>query len=161
MLPQGTVVHAYAKYDNTTANANNPNSPPQTISWGEKTSDEMYYLPFSWVSYQSGDENINFETTVGTNDASFHAIPTRFYPISPNPAADAVKVGFTLAETGKATLRINDMQGREVETIFTDRLHYSGLFTYDIDLSRLSIGLYVVTLEVNGVQYPQKLAVVR
>ena len=40
-LPQGTIVKLDATFDNSADNPNNPNSPPQDISWGEKTTDEM------------------------------------------------------------------------------------------------------------------------
>lgn len=57
-IPAGSVVHAYATYDNTTNNPNNPNNPPQWTYWGEGTGDEMFYVPFRYVDYQLGDENI-------------------------------------------------------------------------------------------------------
>lgn len=40
-LPAGTKVKVVATFDNSAANPNNPNSPPQDIGWGEKTTDEM------------------------------------------------------------------------------------------------------------------------
>jgi len=57
-LPQGTVVYASCTYDNTSDNPNNPNNPPQTVSWGESTFDEMFFVPFRYVVYEEGDENI-------------------------------------------------------------------------------------------------------
>jgi len=57
-LPQGYTLHAYATYDNTSSNLQNPNSPPQDIYWCDYTTCEMFFLPFSYVSYQDGDENI-------------------------------------------------------------------------------------------------------
>ena len=71
-LPSGTVVHAYATYDNTSDNPNNPNNPPQWSFWGEGTGDEMFYVPFRYVDYQSGDENIylgNMESIIGDINA--------------------------------------------------------------------------------------------
>ena len=57
-LPQGYTLHAYATYDNTSSNPLNPNSPPQNIYWCDYTTCEMFFLPFSYVPYQEGDENI-------------------------------------------------------------------------------------------------------
>ena len=57
-LPQGYTLHAYAVYDNTASNPLNPNDPPQDISWCDYTTCEMFFLPFSYVPYQEGDENI-------------------------------------------------------------------------------------------------------
>lgn len=41
LLPAGTIVKLVATFDNSADNPNNPNSPPQEIGWGEKTTDEM------------------------------------------------------------------------------------------------------------------------
>ena len=57
-LPQGSVVHASCIYDNTSANPDNPNDPPQWTFWGESTTDEMFFVPFRYVDYEPGDENI-------------------------------------------------------------------------------------------------------
>ena len=57
-LPQGYTLHAYAVYDNTSSNPLNPNNPPQNIPWCDYTTCEMFFLPFSYVPYQEGDENI-------------------------------------------------------------------------------------------------------
>lgn len=43
-LPQGSVIHAEAVYDNTVDNPHNPNSPPKLVTWGEETTDEMCLL---------------------------------------------------------------------------------------------------------------------
>jgi mono/diheme cytochrome c family protein len=40
-LPKGSVIKVSAIYDNSSANSKNPNNPPQTVKWGEQTSDEM------------------------------------------------------------------------------------------------------------------------
>jgi hypothetical protein len=46
VIPAGSVLHAYGTYDNTTNNPFNPSNPPVTVTWGEGTNDEMFYLPF-------------------------------------------------------------------------------------------------------------------
>ena len=57
-LPEGYTLHAYATYDNTSGNPTNPNSPPQDMFWCDYTTCEMFFLPFAYVPYQEGDENI-------------------------------------------------------------------------------------------------------
>ena len=54
-LPEGSIIHASCIYDNT-SNSENPN--PQWTFWGEGTNDEMFFIPFRYVLYQEGDENI-------------------------------------------------------------------------------------------------------
>lgn len=40
-LPKGTVITLKAVYDNSTGNPRNPSNPPQKVTWGEQTNDEM------------------------------------------------------------------------------------------------------------------------
>jgi len=63
-LPAGTQVIATCTYDNTIDNPNNPSSPPTWSFWGEGTTDEMFFVPFRYVPYQMGDENIYLGTIV-------------------------------------------------------------------------------------------------
>ncbi len=56
--PAGSVFKATAFFDNTVNNPDNPSSPPQNVTAGEATTDEMMIVFFSYLSYQNGDENI-------------------------------------------------------------------------------------------------------
>ena len=60
-LPQGSSVWAEVTYDNTSANWNNPNSPPQTVTAGEGTGDEMLLLYMNLSGFQAGDTLLNFD----------------------------------------------------------------------------------------------------
>lgn len=57
-IPIGTILQAEAFYDNTTNNPYNPSNPPQNVSAGEGTYDEMMMVFFAYMYYQTGDENI-------------------------------------------------------------------------------------------------------
>lgn len=57
-VPNGYTLKATAFYDNTTNNPDNPSSPPQNVSAGEFTTDEMMMVFFSYLPYQTGDENL-------------------------------------------------------------------------------------------------------
>jgi hypothetical protein len=63
-LPAGTVIEATCTYDNTSNNPNNPNDPPEWTFWGDGTNEEMFFVPFRYVDYEVGDENIY----LGNND---------------------------------------------------------------------------------------------
>lgn len=41
LLPRGTRIDLVAHFDNSDRNPNNPHHPPQTVTWGEQTTDEM------------------------------------------------------------------------------------------------------------------------
>jgi len=58
LLPYGATIRSEATYDNTVNNEHNPSSPPQNVSVGEGTLNEMMYVFFAYMGYQPGDENI-------------------------------------------------------------------------------------------------------
>ena len=70
-VPEGSVIRASALYDNTSANPYNPSLPPVDVGWGEKTEDEMFFLPFTYVDYEPGDENISLEGLAAGDTPSF------------------------------------------------------------------------------------------
>lgn len=150
ILPAGSELHAIATYDNTTSNINNPNDPPKLVSWGEKTSDEMYYLPLIYMNYQPGDENLVFDDeSLSVARPEKENDGTVLYPVYPNPASDETNVYFTLHKTEKISIRIFDQSGRLVEEKYRNRLFASGQHICRINTAGYSNGFYTVTLD-NG-----------
>lgn len=47
VLPKGTRLDVAAYYDNSSDNPSNPSSPPQRVTWGEQTTDEMFICFFT------------------------------------------------------------------------------------------------------------------
>ena len=68
-IPAGSTLTAIAVYDNTSLNPDNPNSPPDWVFPGDGTTDEMFFIPMEFLSYQDGDEEIYLgetdECTIG------------------------------------------------------------------------------------------------
>ena len=64
-IAAGSKIHAVTTYDNTIDNPLNPNYPPRTVAWGEKTTDEMLLVAMEYVPYRQGDENIALAPSVG------------------------------------------------------------------------------------------------
>ena len=63
-IKAGTVIHAYATFDNTDKNPFNPNHPPKVVTQGEgvrsmQTTEEMFQFIFSYLPYQTGDEKMD------------------------------------------------------------------------------------------------------
>ena len=158
-LPAGSVIHAYAKYDNTNNNINNPNNPPQLVTWGENTSDEMFYLPLLFLDYQTGDENITFNDSTGITGLASLISSDKLYPIHPNPGSGIVKIGFTLERGDIVSLKVMDVNGRLVNTIIRNQFCLPGFHTNELDVSTLPTGIFNVVLETSGGRYAQKLIV--
>ena len=141
---EGSIVHAIATYDNTAENPNNPSNPPRTVSWGEKTTDEMYYLPIAFVPYTEGDENVVFvETTTSTDDEiSEYQIDL----ISPNPATDLVNVKFNVAHGESLSITLNDLSGKKIKSIRNSEFFNKGNHIVHFNSAQLQSGVYFVTI---------------
>lgn len=161
VLPAGTVIHAIAGYDNTSANPSNPFNPPRFVTWGENTSDEMYYLPISYLLYQPGDENIEFEDhTVSIGDVPLHNAGDKLYPVSPNPSAGGmIKIGYTLKSAGKVNISLLDQAGREIRSVQNSKYHLPGFHTIDVHPGVLEAGIYLIVMEKDGNWYSEKLVI--
>lgn len=144
VLDPGTIIHAYATYDNTSENPINPNMPPKFVSWGEKTTDEMFYLPFSFVEYQQGDEFVVFEDNevVSDKQVPFKYRENKILSIYPNPAVDEIIVGYSLVETDEISAFIIDLEGKIVKTLFKDKLQSLGFQKEIFNVSDLVAGTY-------------------
>jgi hypothetical protein len=67
-IPKGSRIVVNASFDNTSANPNNPNKPPQMIAErlenggaSMRTTDEMLQFIITYMNYEDGDENISLE----------------------------------------------------------------------------------------------------
>lgn len=63
-LPKGSVIEVVATFDNTADNPSNPFDPPQTVTGRDasmKTTDEMLQFIFTYLPYESGDEQVSLE----------------------------------------------------------------------------------------------------
>lgn len=150
-LPAGTTLYSTATYDNTTANPNNPNSPPAWVFLGESTTDEMMLIYFSYTLYFPGDENIIVDSTVVTGlpqPISNSAITTiQLYDPAPNPVAGNTTLQYFIPKAESYVLEITDLTGKLIKQIKNER--GQGLFTEQIDVQELSAGIYLIHLS-NG-----------
>ncbi len=120
-LPAGTVLHGEGVYDNTLANPLNPNNPPQWVSLGESTTDEMMLFYFAWTIGTPADTNIvvadsqhtmhHLDCSVDHNVGLQEAETISLIEAWPVPARDVLHVS-----TGQEVsyLVLLDMAGRKV-----------------------------------------------
>jgi hypothetical protein len=78
-IPPSYRYFAKHTYDNTSQNPHNPNNPPQMITVGTNSGDEMLYDSFQWLVYNPGDENINIDSIIKAD------------PLFVNPSAVNIK----------------------------------------------------------------------
>ena len=119
-IPNGTTFKATAVYDNTSNNPHNPNNPPQNVSAGEATTDEMMLVFFAYMNYQNGDENIIVDkritargsTTFCSGDwVELRAIQGVGYSyqwsLNGNPISGATSYAYNANQSGNYTVQIS------------------------------------------------------
>ncbi len=161
IVEAGATIHAYATYDNTAANPSNPNDPPAFVTWGERTTDEMLFLPISFVPYFPGDEHVVFEdtTTTSIGDPGLRFVHHYLAPPVPNPASDKAYINLYLEQPDHITLRILDLQGRVIRTLATDDWMEAGAHTLTAELQHWPAGTYFVQMLGTNFIQSQKLVV--
>lgn len=158
--PKGSVIHAIAGYDNTSENVNNPTSPPKSVTWGEGTTDEMYYLPIFYVPYQEGDEDVVFEdisTSVSDLQEDFGQL--KFNPISPNPVSGNqwIDISFELSKGQPVSIEVYDIKGTLIKELRSGEFFAKGNHHIQLDAGQLTQGSYVIQLKTKNATLTQKL----
>ena len=145
--PRGSIINAVASYDNTADNPNNPSSPPRFVTWGEATTDEMYYLPIGFVDYQPGDEDIIFSEGPVLSVDDLQAEQHQLFPITPNPVSDHALAGFRLQKGQVVSIEIVDMQGQKVRTLREGEFFNTGEHYVDFSTRQMSPGVYFIHVQ--------------
>jgi hypothetical protein len=122
IVPAGSSLKGEAFYDNTSNNPFNPNNPPQQVTAGEATTDEMLLVYFVFAIYQNGDQNIIIDTASKQyyNNCDFRSIATvieensflnnAWSNVYPNPADNLLNI----SSNQSFALRIYNTEGKTV-----------------------------------------------
>lgn len=145
-IPAGYKLFAKHVYDNTANNPNNPSSPPQLVTAGTDTKDEMLFDSFEWTYYQPGDELIDIGSLLANDSlltpSSIQEI-TKTYLATyayPNPATESVTVVVTNEHIENCELKLFDVFGKEISA----EVNRSDVFTINRGLLPCGIYLYKV-----------------
>ena len=139
-VPVNSQLKAVATYDNTVNNPNQPSFPPQLVTWGEETTDEMLVVFYLYTYYMPGDENITVQhnTGVGENPSD----PIASWGLFPNPSDGQFYWTSFQPMASQQEVRIFNNQGQMVKEDFW-RLH-GGINQGQLNLKDLPHGLYHV-----------------
>ncbi len=153
--PAGTVIKGEGVYDNTTANPNNPNSPPQTVGPGLNTSDEMFLVYFHYMLHQAGDEDYDMEALMASELSEMTSVQKGAVSIVPNPSSNSTKISFDAVVGDKLTVYIYDTQGNVVNKLISNstvnsekvELNWDGTNSEGAIIHK---GVYFVSINLNG-----------
>ena len=157
-IPAGSTLYSEAHYDNTTANHHNPNNPPQLVTLGESTTDEMMLVYFAFTPYYPGDENILIDSTTTSITPVFNSkiITPQLYDPVPNPSNGNISYQYFLPENSSSQISVTDIQGKIVYEE-SSGVKIQGLVTSNLHIENLSAGIYFLTLKADGLVRTKKL----
>ncbi len=78
----------------------------------------------------------------------------------PNPFNPTTNINYTLKTSGQVTLKVYDMTGREVATLVNTRKN-AGEYTATFDASNLASGVYLYSLETNGLRLTNRMTLIK
>lgn len=137
------------EYDNTTANPFNPNTPPQDISYGESTTEEMMQTYFAFLLYQTGDENIVVDNSpiIGLAEQSANSIvkTLQLYNVYPNPVKGNAKLSYYSPENLNAKATIYSVDGKLIKEWSLNLT--TGFGDVIINSEGISKGQYFINIE--------------
>lgn len=160
VLEAGTRIFGRATYDNTVNNHHNPNFPPQLITLGEDTDEEMMVFFYTLTLYQSGDENLVFEEhdhAEHIDGCGFELTDSKDELISskinlhPNPVNNILYIESELTVNN---VKIFDLIGRKIK-------EESATDISSISTSQLTAGTYSIQMKSDGLITSQLFVVER
>jgi hypothetical protein len=162
-LPAGTTLHAYATYDNTINNDQNPSNPPQNVVQGEATTDEMLVVYFTFMGYNAGDENLILDSTLLSTPVQFVPENKIFsnFNLSPNPADEFLFVEYDIAEKSDLETEILDINGKLVQVLGSKTNLTIGHYNEKIMVTGLTQGVYFLKLKTKDAVVTKKFLIQR
>jgi len=149
----GSTLHATAKYDNTSNNPANPSNPPKFVTWGEGTTDEMYFLPVLSIPYQQGDEEVIF---TNTSELLADRDIAQINKITPNPVKDGnIAVDFKTIQGEALQISVIDIQGKVIKVIRQAEFYAKGSHRLFVNTDQLVNGQYYINIKGKSVNMTQ------
>lgn len=158
-LPVGATVHAKGRYNNTTSNPHNPNNPPQMVTAGLNTADEMFLVYFHFTLYQAGDENYDMEQLMTASLSEVQQDDGSPLKIYPNPSLNEFKLKLPDHLANKITsLRIYDYQGKLIRDWSTIQNANEWLWDgKNQEGTEVKNGIYMLSANINGQFYSTRM----
>jgi hypothetical protein len=157
-MSSGTVLRGEAYYDNTGNNLFNPNNPPEPVTLGEGTGDEMMLIYFAYTYYLNGDENI-----IQDSSAVFTTVSRKQMigdvQLVPNPAQHDVRLLVQCYQPGDVIITLNDVTGRIIKHVADAYTVGEMMNTFTIPTADIPNGLYIVQVRSGNEQRQMKLMI--
>lgn len=118
--------------------------------WGADPSEFYFSDEYIFATSFNGVYRLKISEIVGVNSQVSHVSDNfSLYQNYPNPFNPVTRIRFDIHENSFVKLKIFDMTGREIKTIYNKALD-PGTYISEFDGSDLSSGIYFCRIEVNG-----------
>jgi hypothetical protein len=99
---------------------------------------------------------------VGVEEPGENIIPTKnsLSQNYPNPFNPTTNIEFRIADVGFVSLKVYDVLGKEVATLVNEEKS-AGIYKINFDASKLSSGVYIYQLKVNGLISSKKFVLLK
>lgn len=149
--PAGSVIKGYAVYDNTSANPENPNNPPEFVFAGESTTDEMFLVYFHYMLYQPGDENYDLEDLMSLGVEDYALEPGSILKAHPNPFTESISFSFRDgSKLSEGRFHIYDTQGNFIRELIPQDQHTLSWDGKNAAGKELAPGVYFISVNHKG-----------
>jgi hypothetical protein len=131
------------------------------------TSTSIYGLAFATVNVgwagASGGTLYKWAGTLSGIGNNIPGIPTDYKLDQnyPNPFNPTTTVNYSIPKTSLVSLKVYDILGNEVMTIVNNELQTTNNYTYNLDFSKLSSGIYYYTIKAGDFTATKKLMFVK
>jgi len=138
--------------------------PTETSQWSELavglsgvSSQDNVRFKFEFIAGDVGSNNLYLDDIrIGEALAIGSLANLVDLNIFPNPASSSLSLEFNMEKPGFAQIRLLDMLGKNVLTPLNTKVQ-NGIQNFNLDISSISSGIYMVELEIEGVKYHKKL----
>ncbi len=132
---------------------------------------KQYYVDTDEEIY-SGANYIRYKVIEGTsnetNEVSIHVLPKEFVEGNeqvsdfqveqnyPNPFNPTTTIGYSIPNTGRVSIKLYDMLGREVKDIF-EGIQAMGSYNIEVNCNNLASGVYIYKIQYNDKMLSKKM----
>mgnify|MGYP000324279970 FL=1 len=97
-----------------------------------------------------------------SNEDNLNTIPEGFKlgQNYPNPFNPTTNINYSIDQAGLVTLKVYDITGREVATLVNNREN-AGDHSVTFDATNLASGVYIYTLQANGLRLTNRMTLIK
>lgn len=153
VMKQNAVIYSEFTYNNTSSNLDNPNFPPQEVTYGNGSENEMLVTAFLSVPYQHGDENIILNSNNIVSEKFNNEIS-----IYPNPGNGMFILN--LNKNQNVSAMIFNVEGLVVKQLFNHLMSRNESQYQICDAQDLPSGIYFLKIHSNEINIVKQLIII-